>query len=251
MNTSTIEAEWGMVLWILPLCLQPLIALAMVLRGLIGSFPIFFVYTLFVSARDFVLLFVQHNRNIYSWIYFLAEPLAIVLGVAVVYEVLWQFVRPYEPVRALGARLFWGSLAIAGLAGLLMLRTSEYGQRNLWIESLVLLERSARFVQVGVLIVFIFFISQLGLTWKHYAVGIVAGFGVAAGLQLVLFELRSAHAIPSGTFKLLDSMAYNIAVLIWATYFLSPRIETTSPRATLPQSDLPRWDEILRRYLRR
>jgi hypothetical protein len=247
---STLRDKLGMVFWIVPLCIQPLIAVAITVRRLIRSFPIFFLYTLFVSARDLILLFVKHNLRIYSWIYFLSEPLAIGLGLAVIYEILWHLIRPYSTLRTLGVRLFWASLGVALLVGVTMLKTSEFGRSKFWIESLVLVERSARFVQVGVLIMFILFISHLGLTWKHYTAGIVAGFGISAGLQLALFELRSVHVITDISFRLLMSMAYNIAVLAWAAYFFSPRTETKIA-GELPKTDLARWDEILRRYLNR
>ena len=240
-----------MVFWILPLCLQPLIAVAIVLRRQIGGVLIFFLYILFVSARDLVLLFVlsfMHNKRIYSWTYFLTQPLALVLGVAAIYEVLWQLVRPYDTLRLVGIRLFWASVAVAVLGGLVMLRTSDFGRGELWIESLVLVDRSARFVQVGVLIAFILFISHVGMTWKHFSAGIIAGFGVSAGLQLAFFELRSTHLIADDTFQLLNSLAYNIAVLVWATYFFSPRREPTFS-SKLPTTDIARLDEILRRYL--
>ena len=51
-------------------------------------------------------------------------------------------------------------------------------------------ERSARFMQVCLLIVAIAMMSRLGLTWRDYSLGIAAGFGVYAALDLVLLELR-------------------------------------------------------------
>src|SRR5207237_3893754 len=159
-----------------------------------------------------------------SWAYFLSEPLVIALGLAVIYEVLWHLIRPYHTLRTLSVRLFSATLVLAALGGLTMLKTSEFGQTKFWIESLFLVERSARFVQVGVLIVFILFISHLGLTWKHHGSGIVAGFGIAAGLQLALYELRFLKGITDANFYLVMSMAYNIAVLVWEIFVFSLRI---------------------------
>jgi hypothetical protein len=247
---STIREELRMVFWIVPLCLQPLIAIWIILRRQIRIFPIFLLYTLFVSARDLVLLFVKHNKRTYAWIYFLGEPLALLLGVAVIFELIWQLLRPYDALRVLGLRLFWASIAFASLGGFLLLRTSDSSQTVFLMQSVVLIERSARFAQVSILIVFILLISHFGLTWKHYTAGIVVGFGVSAGLQLALFELKSTPILADDTFRLLNSMAYNIAVLIWAAYFLPPRKETKPPRQ-LPALDLALWDEILRRYLHR
>lgn len=239
-----------MALWICPLVLQPLIALAIICRRRITDFPAFFSYTLLVSGRDFALLIFRSNMRMYSWIYFLGEPITIILGVAAIYEVLWHLIRPYATLRLLGVRLFWISLGIAVLVGILLLKTSPFSRIHVSIESARLLQRSAWFVEVGVLIAFIVFISQFGLTWKHYTAGVVAGFGISAGLQLAFVELESLHAISGNIFGLLKSAAYNCAVLIWALYFVPLQQETEPPKA-LPKTDLAKWDELLRRYLRK
>ena len=98
---STMREKLRMAFWIVPLCLQPLIAIAIATRRQVRTFPLFFVYTLFVSTRDLALLFIKHYMRIYSWVYFLSEPLAIVLGVAVIYEVSWHQIRSYSPLRSL------------------------------------------------------------------------------------------------------------------------------------------------------
>ena len=247
MNKSQLGLE--IVFWVISLSLQLFIAFVIAVRKQTKEFPLFFLYTLVVSSRDLVLLFVKPNTNLYGSIYFVGEPLTILVGLAVIYEVLWHLIRPYKMLRVIGGRIFWMSLAIAALSGFTMLKASQFGRTNLWI-SVLLLERSARFVQVGVLTAFIFFISRLGLTWKHHASGIIAGFGVAAGLQLAVFELHSLQAIGNNTFVLLDSAAYNGAVLIWAVYFI-PRRRQAGVAQELPQTDLARWDELLRQYLSR
>ncbi len=133
---------------------------------------------------------------------------------------------------------------------MLILEASQFRHIAFSIESVTLLERSARFVEVGVLVAFIFFISRFGLTWKHYTAGIVLGFGIFAGLQLALFELQSLHMISDSIFVLLTSAAYDCAVLIWAMYFVPRRMLTDTVRG-LPESGLAQWDEVLRRYLRK
>lgn len=239
-----------LVFWICPLALQPLIALAIVVRRRVRDFPLFLSYTLFVSGRDFALLFLRRNLSLYSWIYWLGEPVAILLALASIYEVLWYLIRPYPTLRLLGRRLFGITLVVAVVAGMMLLKTSPFNRISTSIESARLLERSAWFVEVGVLIAFIFFISHLGVTWKHYAAGIIAGFGIAAGLQLAFVELESLHVIGGNIFVLLKSAAYNCAVLIWAAYFLRPQEQTPAPKE-LPETDLAKWDELLRRYLQK
>jgi hypothetical protein len=237
-------------LWVIPLLLQPLIALTLIFRKQVKTFTLFFSYTLCVPGRDLLLLFLRHNARAYAWIYFIGELVSIVLGLAVIYEVLWHLIRPYHMLRILGIRLFWLSSAMVAATAVVMLGRSDFGRSPAWIDSILLVERSARFLQVGVLIAFILFISRFGLTWKDYTPGIVVGFGIAAGLQLGLFELKSLHAIPDSIFVVSTSAAYNCAVLVWAAYFVPRRVQSASP-TRLQATDLARWDELLREYLNR
>jgi hypothetical protein len=93
--------------------------------------------------------------------------------------------------------------------------------------------------------------SRLGLTWQHYAVGIATGFGVYSASDLALLELRAhLHLITDGTLVLLNSTAYNVAVTIWALYFVPSR-----PRKVivggLPDTEIARWNEVLSEYLKK
>lgn len=234
--------------WILPLTLQPSMALAMLLRRQVTTFPLFFSYILFVGARDLGLLFIPYNTKLYARIYFAGEPLAIVLGVAAIWEVFWYLVRPYPMLRSMGIPFFWAGLAaLSGLAAV-MLRTSKFNGHIVSTQSVVLIERSARFMQVGVLVLFILFINRFGLTWKYLVAGIVIGFGLAAGFQLALLELRSVGAFGDKVFALLKPAAYDCGVVVWALYFL-PNRGTETPLTALPHNELAKWDEVLRRYL--
>ena len=86
--------------------------------------------------------------------------------------------------------------------------------------------------------------SRLGLTWRHYSLGIAAGFGVYAALDLVLLELRGhLHVLGGEAFVLLRSAAYNLGVLIWAFYFLRP--EDGNPIDRLPGNNVSDWNETL------
>jgi hypothetical protein len=111
------------------------------------------------------------------------------------------------------------------------------------------MERSARVLQVGLLIVLIFFMSRLGLTWHHYSLGIAAGFGAYSALDLVLLELRAhLHLVTETVFVLLTPAAYNLGVLIWAFYFLRrPALQVVD---RLPDTDLTSWHDTLSEYVK-
>src|SRR6185312_11064291 len=75
------------ILWLTPLFLQTVILFVMLRRKLVGSFPLFFSYTVAIVCREFILLFLEKGV-FYFLIYWWGETLAILLGLAVIFEIL-------------------------------------------------------------------------------------------------------------------------------------------------------------------
>jgi hypothetical protein len=236
------------VLWFLPSALLVVIALVMWRRGLAGRFPLFFSYTLLLPARDATLYFLPQPGDRYSSVYWSGEGVAVLLSLGVVFELVGHFTRPYPFLRFL-----LRALSMAGvIAGALALALLIWGQGprggDLALEWIILLERSARFLQVCLLIVAIALMSRLGLTWHHYSLGIAAGFGVYSALDLILLELRAhLHIVTDTAFVLLRPAAYNLGVLIWAYYFLRP--QNGNPVDRLPGTDLANWNQTLTEHV--
>ena len=245
MNSSGVATP---VLWLLPLAVQCVIALVMLRRGLVQQFPFFFSYTVLLPARDTALYFLPQPSDRYSSVFWWGEAAAILLALAIIFEISWHFVRRYSFLR-LFLRVLWISAMAVGAAALAMLIwTKGPAGADVALEWIILAERSARFLQVCLLILAIAMMSRLGLTWRHYSLGIAAGFGVFAALDLVLLELRAhLHLISDSTFVLLRSAAYNLGVLIWAFYFLRP--EDGNPVDRLPGNDVSNWNETLTEHV--
>ena len=241
MNFSRLATS---ILWFVPLAMQCAIALVMVRRGQVGQFPFFFTYTVLLPARDVTLYFLPQSGNRYSTVFWWGEAAAIVLALAIVFEISWHFIQPY-PFLRLFLRVLWISAVVASAAALAMLLwTKGPAGTDVALEWIILTERSARFLQVCLLIVAIAFMSRLGLTWQNYSVGIAAGFGVYAALDLVLLELRAhLHAVTDTAFVLMRSAAYNLGAAIWAFYFLRP--QGGKPVGGLPGTDLANWNDTL------
>jgi hypothetical protein len=245
MNFSRLATS---VLWFVPLATQFVIALVMLRRGLVGQFPFFFSYTVLLPARDTTLYFLPQPSDRYSSVFWWGDAAAILLALGVIFEISWHFIRPY-PFLRLFLRVLWISAVIAGAAALAMLVwTKGPAGADVALEWIILTERSARFLQVCLLIVAITMMSRLGLTWRHYSLGIAAGFGVYAALDLVLLELRAhLHVLAYATFVLLRSAAYNLGVLIWAFYFLRP--QNGNPVDRLPGTDVANWNDALTQHV--
>jgi hypothetical protein len=232
------------VLWFAPLVIQCVIALVMLRRGLVAQFPFFFSYTILLPVRDLSLYFLPNPGDRYSTVFWLGEAAAVLLSLAIIFEISLHFVRSF-PFLRLFLRVLWIAAGVAGAAALaLLFWTKGPAGTDVALEWITLSERSARFLQVCLLILAIAMMSRLGLTWRHYSLGIAAGFGVYAALDLVLLELRGhLHVLSGEAFVLLRSAAYNLGVLIWAFYFLPP--EDGNPIDRLPGNDVSDWNETL------
>jgi|SRR5882724_1463346 len=240
-----------MALWITPIVVQSVIAIVMLRRRLVVIFPVFFTYSALVPALDMLLLVVRNHLALYYRIYFLGEAISVAFSLGVISEVIWHLIRPYAFLRRFAFRFFWIVAGVAAVLGLILfLSSGQSGQRDPPLETTFLVERSVRFLQACWLIVLILLMSRLGVTWQYYAVGVATGFGVFSGLYLALLELQThLHLISEGTLRLLNSTAYNLAVIIWAVYFVRPRLKMGIVVASLPNTQISRWNEELSKYL--
>jgi hypothetical protein len=231
------------ILWFVPLALQAAIALVMVSRGLARVFPVFFAYTVLVPSRDVLLLLFPNSGNRYALVFWWGDAIAILLSLGVVVETLRHLFQPYPFLRFV-FRGAWIVAVIATASALALFHSNSPRGADRVLESILLMERSARMLQVCLLIVLILLMSRLGLTWQHYALGIAAGFGIYSALDLALLQFRAhLHSVAYATFALLGSAAYNLAVITWAFYFLKPRDEKSVD--SLPSTDLANWNDAL------
>ena len=235
-------------LWLIPLVLQAAITLVMLRRRLFRIFPIFFSYTVLVLSREIALMFLRYPGNVYSLVYWCTEGLAVLLSLGVILETIRHLFPPYPFLRIL-LKSMWIAGVIAAATALLMLVFTNSGTgADRVFESIILVERSARFLQASLLILVIALMSRLGLTWHNYATGIVAGFGIYSALYLVILEFRAhLNLLTDAALVLFTSAAYNIAAIIWAYYFL--RSWRTVPIEHLPETDLAEWNEMVTDYV--
>lgn len=235
-------------LWLTPLVLQAAISVVMLRRRLVEIFPIFFAYTVLVLCRETALLFLRYPGDLYSLVYWCSEALAVLLGLGVIFETVRHIFAPYPFLRTL-MRLAWIAGIIAAVTAILMLAFADNvtGADRIF-ELIILVERSVRFLQACLLILVIALMSRLGVTWHHYSVGVVAGFGIYSALDLGILEFRThLHFINDAGLVLLSSAAYNVAAVIWAFYFL--RSWRKTPIDYLPKTNLAEWNETVSEYV--
>ena len=228
-------------LWIAPLLIQAAILFAFISRKLMSRFPLFCAYTATLLVRECILLFLTYPGRPYALVYWYGEIVAITLGLGSVFETIRHLCAPYAFVRIAFRLVRLVIVVFSALAILILIRASDKT-----FEMIISAERSARFVQASLLILVIVLVSQLGSSWRDYSVGIAAGFGVYSALSLVIFELSRLRLVSVFNFVTLNSAAYNVAALIWGSYFLRSQHKCTSNR--LPHVSLSDWKNALTTY---
>jgi len=116
-------------------------------------------------------------------------------------------------------------------------------EHNNVVAAITLLDRVVRVVQCGLLFFVLLLGSRLGLSWRHYVIGLALGFVAFASAELTLLTIRSQIGnAADATLNLIKSGAYNLALLIWLGYLAVP--EPANRRVRIePQPD--RWDYAL------
>ena len=234
-------------LWVFPLVLQVAIMVGMVRRKLVKSFPVFFSYTAVVFFSETGLLFFATSGNLYHRLYSYKEAIAIILGFAVIFEILRHILPPYSsPKFVLSLVLVLAGLFAVTALLMFVLAKPAMGSYSTF-EFILRVERSVRFLQASLLIVVIALMSVLGLSWQYESLGILAGFGVYSAVALVAFQCGALHWMNPIAFSILNSAGYNVAALIWAFYVLRSRGRKTVER--LPNADLTEWNDALNNFV--
>jgi hypothetical protein len=232
----------------IPLVLLLVLLWALVRARAYRSVPYFFLYVVFAVAAD-IARFAIHNRlPTYVYTYWITEAGYDVLGILVMYEVLYSVLG--NLVRARWARLIIPILVIIGIGFSLAHRQAVPPKVDGFRLYIVTGEIAVRFVQVFVFAGLVTLVPVLGLRWRQYPFGVATGFGLYATVML----LTTVKFSDFGTrFKLLwgwtSLVAYSVAVLIWIWFFSVPqKIETPSLELTAPSpGDLKKYKDALRR----
>ncbi|HEY4902581.1 MAG TPA: hypothetical protein VIH89_03830 [Candidatus Sulfotelmatobacter sp.] len=231
-------------LWIAHPLIQGGIAAVLLRRGLHRQFKCFFAYII-AQILTFSLIFpsyVSHNYPAYFYLYWTTNAVGVLLGFLVIHEVFLDVFRPFHTLRDLGTVLFkWAGLVMLLVAGVVSISANSSDLAP-WMQAIVTAERCVRIVQVGMVLLLLFFSRYLGTNRRQLSFGIALGFGFFAMVELGLIAFWSGGHMNQGMVNLINIAAYNASLLIWFRYSVlkSPARETSS---TLLQPQ--RWEQSL------
>ncbi len=209
-------------LWGVQPILQSVVAAIFWRRKLHRQFPAFFLFLL-VQVANFSVLFplwLTGHRNLYFGPFWLGEAVNAVLGFKVIHEIFLDVFRPYHTLKDLGTLLFKWAGVVMLLVAVVVAFSNSFNQ-NPVVHALTTLQFSIRVVQLGLILFLLLFSRFLGVSRKQVGFGISLGFGLFAGVELMLMALSSGGFVTHDNFNLVNMLAYNLAIFVWLAYSFS------------------------------
>src|SRR5580698_4050318 len=217
-------------LWLAHPVLQTVIAIAMLRRGQQREFKYFFAYVV-TQIMTFAVVFPIY-RYYYSaafYVSWISTAISVALGFMVIHEAFLDVFRPFHTLRDLGTVLFkWAGLVMLLVAGVVSISANSSDLAP-WMQTIVTAQRCVRIVQVGMVLLLLFFSRYLGTNRRQLSFGIALGFGTFAMVELGLIAFWSGGHMRPQMVDLINMSAYNTSLLIWLGYVAhkSPAREIT------------------------
>src|SRR3981081_1530268 len=209
-------------LWCAQPILQTVLSIILWRRKLHKQFPVFFTFLIAQDVNFAVIfpLWLAGNHTIYFWLFWLGEAINAVLGFKVIHEIFIDVFRPYHTLKDLGTLLFKWAGVVMLLVSVVVAFSNSFDQSPL-VHAVTTLQRSVRIVQLGLILFLLLFSSFLGVSRKQVSFGISLGFGLFAGVELMLMALNSGGFVRPGNLNLVNMVSLIFAILVWLGYSLS------------------------------
>jgi hypothetical protein len=234
-----------MALWYAQPPLQVVVAIVVWRRKLYKEFPVFLALLLtqvgFFAITYPVYVLSGFMTLGYFWLYWVGEALNAVLGFKIIHEVFLDVFRPYHALKDLGTPVFkWAGLVMLLVS--VVVATSNSVDQDPVVHAVVTLQRSVKLVQFGLILFLLLFSRFLGVSRKQVSFGIALGFGLSAGVELMVLALHTGGLIGLAKLNLINMTCCNISILIWLGYSFS---RVVARDANLNYLQTQRWEQGL------
>jgi hypothetical protein len=230
-------------LWCAQPILQSVVAVVLWRRKMHKQFPAFFLFLL-AQVAIFAFTFplsLTGNYKLYFGLFWLGAAVNAVLGFKVIHEIFLDVFRPYHTLKDLGTLLFKWAGVVLLLVSVVVAFSNSFDQSPL-VHALTTLQRSVRVVQVGLILFLLLFSRFLGVSRKQVSFGISLGFGLFAGVELIVMALNSGGLIEQRNLNLIDLVTYLLAIFVWLGYSFSRKAGRES---AVNHLQTQRWEQGL------
>ena len=229
-------------LWVAEPILESVVVAALLWRKAYRQYRWFFAYMVAEILQACILYPLRDSRTAYFYAYCITTGVSLVLGFAVIHEIFVTIFRPYHTLRDLGSVLFkWAGLVML-LVAVIVSASGQALQREPLVEATLILERSIRVVQCGLIMFLLLFSKYLGISWRQRSFGIALGFGFYASIDLSLLALHLGEHISQDAANLITMSAYIMSIGIWIAYSTVKEVSREDAVMLLKSQ---RWEQSL------
>jgi hypothetical protein len=241
-------------LWIAPHVFLAVVAVLLLNRNLVKSFPVFALYVWYEIA-EFALLFTIATTGLskgawYVRAYLVTLAISTALRFGVIQEIFNNVFREHGPVDALARVSIRWTTGFLLIAAILVAIFFPGQTSNNLIAGAAWLGRGIAIIQCGLVLFLLLFSGMLGLRLQNYVFGIALGFGILSSVELANWAMHTGElSKPTArALNLLPTAGYHVAVLVWLGYLIAPSREILGP-CDVPVSDVNQWNRELERFL--
>jgi hypothetical protein len=213
---------FGYSIWWVGIALEMLLLIGAFRTKLAFSYPVFYTYISFVLLQSFLRLFVYHYRSgWYSYVYWLTEFIAVILGCGIVYEIYRVGLASF-PGTARMARQVLTLLFAVALGKAIADASSD---PRYWAEATTIdIERALRTVQAFAIAALVVLFLVYAIPFGRNLKGILFGYGMFIGVSIIWFTLLPSEGYQyRHLWSYLGPGTYDLALCLWTTYLWSPQ----------------------------
>ena len=206
--------------WLVGPVLQITLLIFMMQRKWHIVFPRFFSYVVFQIVKSGILFLVyRYYHENYFDAYWTGSALSVLLAVTVMDEILRNLLRGYGGIQTLTSLVFRWSCGLLLLLSIVNAFSSQQTTADRVVSAVLAFDRSVRVMQCGLFFLLMILCRFLRNCWRQHVFGIAMGFGIFAGVELVLVSIVMHFGDgPVAIVSLVKSAAYNGVTLLWITY---------------------------------
>ena len=218
-----VEAMKGILLyasWAVGPVLQITLLLFMFRRKWQGIFPRFFSYVIFQIVKSGILFVVyRYSPDNYFDAYWAGNAISVLIGVAVMDEILQHLLKQYGGIQKLASVIFRWACGLLVLLSIVNAFSTQQAGADRVVSAVLALDRSERVMQCGLCILLMILCRFLRNCWRQPAFGIALGFGIFACIEMVLVSVVMYFGDgPAAVVSLIKSSAYNAITVLWIVY---------------------------------
>jgi hypothetical protein len=216
-------------------------------RKVWSHFPLFFIFALAAAPATLARLLTTSHYSAYFYVFWSTDLALLILSLIALHEVFhWVYEAFYV--------FWWFRLLYFGTIACVLALSARNSLLNPPVQahpvvSLILsVGVAVNLLQGGIAALFAALAGPLGVPFRRYAFGIVAGFAASAIGPFIGYFARSVFGTRLETFaRYTSAVAYILALLIWVAAFSGTEPDENAWKAPLSPEEMLR---TVRSYLR-